>query len=678
MAVRCFWQARTAGYLYKAQLRHELTASLGVAWGPVHKGAAEIIGIPAELCALFSTRRHEIQDELDARGEHSPRAARVAALETRQAKDYGVDIGALRDRWHDQALEAGHAPETITAIGQTEPAPITADVEHDATDMLLGAHGLTEQATTFDRRAVLRGWCEQLPAGAPITTIEALADRTLADARVIALQDRDPYPKYSTAELIALEQRLVDRALDAIDTGAGVVAEPHLRRALDARPELSPEQVAAIAAITTSGNGIDVIVAAAGTGKTFSLDAAADAWRHGGYHVIGAALAATAAAQLQTQTGIPSDTIALRTLQLANGTLRLDRDTVLVIDEAAMASTRGLVPLLDAAHDAGAKVVMVGDPRQLDAIDAGGLLNGLAHRLPPITLTENRRQQHAWERDALADLRAGRIADALDSYNTHDRVLVADTAIDVRNHMAADWHAATLAGDHVLMLAERHYDVDDLNQRARLDTSPATAPSPDLPSTVDDLTFQAGDRVLCVRNDRRIGVRNGTIGTVTDIDPEQPLDHDPHRRPHHATNFRPATSTPATSATATRSPSTKAKGSPSTAASSSPATPSTAKPATPRSHAAATTTASTSSPNHPPIPKPTTPNATHPTRTHNSRRRSDPTDANASRSITTSTPTRSAKTSNSSTEAAPASRPTASRSPTAKPTSARCKTNATS
>ncbi len=514
-----FWQARTAGYLYKAQLRHELNAHLGVEWGPVHKGAGEIIGIPAELCAVFSTRRREIQDELDARGNHSPRAARVAALETRQAKDYGVDIGALRDRWHDQALEAGHAPETLTAIGQELPVPITAADEHAATDVLLGAHGLTEQSTTFDRRALLRGWCEQLPAGATIATIEALADRTLADGRVVALQDRDPYPKYSTAELVALEHRLVDTALDAVDAGAGVVAELHLRRALDARPELSPEQVAAVAAITTSGNGIDVIVAAAGTGKTFSLDAAADAWRHGGYHVIGAALAATAAAQLQTQTGIGSDTIALRTLQLANGTLRFDPRTVVVIDEAAMASTRGLVPLLDAAHDAGAKVVMVGDPHQLDAIDAGGLLNGLAFRLPPIALTENRRQQHVWEREALADLRAGRVADAFDGYNAHDRVLVADTAIDVRNQMAADWHAATLAGDHVVMLAERRYDVDDLNQRGRRHlTRNGTITGPAL--HIDDLTFQAGDRVLCVRNDRRIGVRNGTIGTVTDLDAE--------------------------------------------------------------------------------------------------------------------------------------------------------------
>ena len=670
-----FWQARTAGYLYKAQLRHELTASLGVAWGPVHKGAAEIVGIPAELCAVFSTRRHEIQDELDARGNHSPRAARVAALETRQAKDYGVDIGALRDRWHDQARETGHAPETLTAIGQTVPVPITADNEHAATDVLLGPHGLTEQATTFDRRAVLRGWCEQLPAGAPITTIEALADRTLADARVIALQDRAPYPKYSTVELVSARttprrhrpQRRRHRRRRR-------QPNRHLRMALDARPELSPEQVAAVAAITTSGNGIDVIVAAAGTGKTFSLDAAADAWRHGGYHVIGAALAATAAAQLQTQTGIPSDTIALRTLQLANGTLRFDPRTVVVIDEAAMASTRGLVPLLDAAHDAGAKVVMVGDPHQLNAIDAGGLLNGLAFRLPPIALTENRRQQHAWERDALADLRAGRIADAFDGYNTHDRVLVADTAIDVRNHMAADWHAATLAGDHVLMLAERRYDVDDLNQRARRHlTRNGTITGPAL--EVDDLTFQAGDRVLCLRNDRRIGVRNGTIGTVTDLDPENRSitirtdDGTTHELP-------PATSTPATSATATRSPSTKAKGSPSTDASSSPATPSTAKPATPRSHAAAPTTASTSSPNHPPIPKPTTPNATHPTRRHNSPPRSNPTDANDSRSITTSTPTPSATTSSSSTEAAPVSTPTASRFPTARPTCVRWNENA--
>ncbi len=514
------WQARTAGYLYKAQLRHELTVALGVEWGPVHKGAADIIGIPDELCALFSIRRQEIQDELDARGLHSPQAARVAALETRQAKEYDVDIGAQRDQWHARAVEAGHDPNVATeALYRTRGPSIGPDLEQDGIASLLGAHGLTEQSTTFDRRAVLRGWCEQLPAGATIATIEQLAAATLTDPRVVPLLSRGPFGVHSTTELLALERRLVDTAAAAIDQGVGAADEQHLRAALDARPELSPEQVAAVAAITTSGNGVDVIVAAAGTGKTFCLDAAHDAWSRAGYHVIGTALAASAARQLQTQTSMPSDTIALRTLQLADRSLQLDRTTVLVVDEAAMASTRGLAPLLDAAHTASAKVVMVGDPHQLDAIDAGGLLNGLAHRLEPVTLTENRRQQQSWERDALAELRAGHIEPALEAYHRHDRVVVCETAIDVRNQMAADWYAATLTGQQVIMLAERHHDVDDLNHRARGHlTSSGALTGPELDA--NGHTFQTGDRVLCLRNDRRLGLRNGTLATVIAVDPD--------------------------------------------------------------------------------------------------------------------------------------------------------------
>jgi conjugative relaxase-like TrwC/TraI family protein len=284
------WQARTAGYLYKAQLRHELTVGLGVEWGAIHKGAADIVDIPPELCALFSTRRQEIQDELDARGLHTPQAARVAALETRQAKEYDVDIGAQRDQWHARAAEAGHDPEIVTvALHRTTAQAIGVALEEDGVSALLGAHGLTEQSTTFDRRAVLRGWCEQLPAGATIAIIEQLAAATLADPRVVPLNSRGPFGVHSTAELLALERRLVDAAAASTDRGIGAVDEHHLRAALDARPELSREQVAAIAAITMSGNGVDVIVAAAGTGKTFCLDAAHDAWQRAGYHVIGAA-----------------------------------------------------------------------------------------------------------------------------------------------------------------------------------------------------------------------------------------------------------------------------------------------------------------------------------------------------------------------------------------------------
>jgi conjugative relaxase-like TrwC/TraI family protein len=515
------WQARTAGYLYKAHLRHELTARLGVDWGPVHKGAAEIEGIPSQLCEMFATRRREIEDELAAHGLHSPKAAETAALYTREAKDHDVRPTMLRDSWIERAHANGYEPEVLhEALGRAEPMVLDGPVRRLGIETLLGPHGLTEHATVFDRRDVLRAWCEHLPHGAPVSTLEALATETSDGARVVALTDIAPYPKLSTHDLVALEQRLVDTALITAEHGRAVVAEAMLRSALDARPELSPEQVAAVARLTTSGNGIEVFVAAAGTGKTFCLDAARDAWTRSGYHVIGTALAATAAAQLQAEAAIPSDTIALRALQLADGSLSLDRRTVLVVDEAAMVGTRQLAVLLDHARAADAKVVLVGDPKQLNAIHAGGLLNGLAQRMSTVTLEENRRQHEAWERDALAQLRAGDIDTALACYQDHGRIVTAPTAIDLRNRMTADWYAATLAGDRVVMLAERRYDVDDLNRRARNHYAAAghvSGPVLDIEGRV----FQAGDRVLCLRNDRKVGVHNGTLATITTVDAER-------------------------------------------------------------------------------------------------------------------------------------------------------------
>ena len=260
-----------------------------------------------------------------------------------------------------------------------------------------------------------------------------------------------------------------------------------------------------------------MFIAAAGTGKTFCLDAAADAWQQTGNRIIGTALAATAAAQLQTQTGIPSDTIALRTIQSQEQPHFFDQHTILVVDEAAMAGTRDLAPLLDAAATAGAKVVLVGDPKQLDAINAGGLLRGIAQRIQPVTLAENRRQNELWERNALTQLRAGNASSAFNEYETHGRVLTAPTAVDIRDRMVADWHAATMQDKTTIMVAERNTDINDLNHRARQHLT-ATRQLRGRPLTVNDHDFKEGERVLCVKNNRRLGVRNGTVATITNID----------------------------------------------------------------------------------------------------------------------------------------------------------------
>jgi conjugative relaxase-like TrwC/TraI family protein len=514
-------QAQTAGYLYKAQLRHELVARLGVEWGPIHRGASEIVGIPAGLLRLFATRRREIEAELAARGLHTAKAARIAALETRPAKIASADLPSLRERWQTEATAAGHDLTTLADVGgRAGPTIIDRTLADAGSEILVGPAGLTRDSTVFDGRALRRGWCEQLPQGAPINAIERLALTTLTNSSIVKLGGPTRFGAYTTAELMALERRLVNLARLARPEHDGGVDPTALRGALDARPSLSAEQVAAVAQLTTSPNAIHVFIAAAGTGKTFCLDTAADAWQRAGYRVIGAALAATAAAQLQTQTGIPSDTIALRTIQINEQTLLLDPHTVLVIDEAAMAGTRNLAPLLEAAANAGAKVVLVGDPKQLDAIQAGGLLAGLARRILPVTLVENRRQTEPWERDALKALRAGNAQTAFAAYESHGRVVTGPTAIDIRDRMTADWYAATVGGETAIMIAERNSDIDDLNLRARQHlTANKQLTGPAL--VIDGRDYQQGERVLCVRNDRKLGVRNGTVATITNIDHQQ-------------------------------------------------------------------------------------------------------------------------------------------------------------
>jgi len=263
-----------------------------------------------------------------------------------------------------------------------------------------------------------------------------------------------------------------------------------------------------------------VVVGKAGAGKTFALDVARQAWQRDGHRVIGAALARRAADELEQGAGIESTTIAALLLDLRRDpAVLLDARTALVIDEAGMVGTRQLAELLDHADRAQAKVVLVGDHHQLPEIQAGGVFRGLVTRGHAIPLQENRRQEQTWEREALDLLREGRAGEALDSYQQHGRIHTADTAADVRRRLVADWWASRERGEPGVMLALRRSDVADLNQGARaLMTTTGALSGPEL--TVDERVFRAGDEVVCLKNDRHLGIANGTRGTVTALDPE--------------------------------------------------------------------------------------------------------------------------------------------------------------
>lgn len=506
--------AKTAGYVYQAALRAELSARLGVRWQPVSNGTADIEGVNRSVVVALSKRRREILTSMRERGEHSARAAQIATLDTRRNKDHDVSVRDLRERWCDEALRHGLAADDIPGLLHREPARLLtrADIDEEIL-RLLGSAGLTAQASSFDRRDVVQAFAQHAHAGATAADVERRADLLLGRGEITQLDDG----RFTTWELLETEAVLLADAERAADRRDATIPEEVAERAIRARPTLSDEQAKVVRRLTTGDGSVQVVRAPAGTGKTFALDAARDAWEQAGVPVLGCALSARAACELRDQAAVPATTIASLRIAL-DGSARLQPGSVLLVDEAGMVGTRDLAALTRAALEAHGRIVLVGDDRQLPEIDAGGAFHALAQKAPTSQLHEVRRQREPWDREALAQLRDGNLEDFARAYLDHGRISVSCSAPAARSALVEDWWTDRQEkGGSSLMLANRRVDVADLNQRAREHLRAAGQLGPDALQT-EERNFAVGDRVIATKNDRAWNVHNGQAGQLERAD----------------------------------------------------------------------------------------------------------------------------------------------------------------
>jgi conjugative relaxase-like TrwC/TraI family protein len=515
-----YHHARTAGFVYQAALRAGLVESLGVQFGPVRNGTAEVKGIDQRLTDVFSTRRKEVKARLSELGTSSKRSAELAALETRPAKGTSQTTAAglesLRASWWRRAEAAGLDPVSVLlVVGRPRAVVVSREESAGITTALLGAEGLTAQVSAFERRDAVRGVAERLAEGGRLSAIEAVADDVLNSREVVSLDKTGAGGELlrTTRELLALEADLLATADSRTSTGVAIAETGALSGALAERPSLRDEQLEMVSRLTSSGDGVQVAIGKAGAGKTFALDAARAAWEQSGMRVQGAALAARAAAELFAGAGIVSTTLAGVFHGIDRGELVFGAQDILVVDEAGMVGTRDLHRVVKTVSAAGAKVVLVGDPRQLPEIAAGGALAALVERLGAVQLSDNRRQEASWERAALDELRHGDAAVAVRAYEDHGRVHLSPSSEHARRALVADWAASASDGNVARMYAPRRADVEDLNERARAELRRRGVLEADLIIS-GDRGFAEGDEVLCLRNDRRLRVLNGTRGVV--------------------------------------------------------------------------------------------------------------------------------------------------------------------
>ena len=327
--------------------------------------------------------------------------------------------------------------------------------------------------------------------------------------------------RFTSREMIETEQRL-QRASEVMAERERHRVSASDREGALVRAEagglvLSGEQRAAFDHVTDK-QGLSVVVGYAGTGKSAMLGAAREAWDDAWFRVRGAALSGIAAEGLENGSGIASRTIASLEHGWSQGRDLLGPRDVLVIDEAGMVGTRQMERVLSHAADAGAKVVLVGDPQQLQAIEAGAAFRAIHERHGGVEITEVRRQHIDWQRDATRHLATGRTDEAIHAYRDHGMIHAAETREAARGELVERWDGERRADPDAsrIILTHTNDEVRELNDAARDRMQAAGELRDDVRMKVErgERAFASGDRVMFLRNERSLDVKNGTLGTI--------------------------------------------------------------------------------------------------------------------------------------------------------------------
>ena len=529
------------GALYRAELSKEVRA---VGFEVEADGDFfRIKGIPKELEEEFSGRRAEIKKKLDEKGLSGGKAAEIAALDTRAAKEV-MDTSILQAEWNARAEEKSVTKETIDLLKGRDKKIVPGAIFLTSETQAEILRKLTEKEAVFDGKDLHREVGIALShQGQGLEDAKKGVSALKHHPDIVKLRGKNGATYYTTREMLALEKEIQASARAGKDDTSHLLSKESVRAGISRFENekgfsLSDEQRHAIEHLTMKLGRIQILEGHAGAGKSTALVPVRYALETSGFQVVGCSLQGKKAAGLEKDTGIKSQTIAsllqeLRGYEREDGshvppTKTLTAKSVVIVDEAAMNDTRLMASLIEETERAGAKLLLVGDESQVPPVAAGNPFKTLKKELGYAELTENRRQRPEWQKEASKEIRFGRVREGLQKYLDAGMISVVKDRDEAVKKTVESWSSRFDAAspEKTILTAYKKVDVRELNAKAReIMQDRGIFTGPRIETTVRDRDgnsegkreFQAGDRLYFKKNDRKLGVMNGETGTLTKI-----------------------------------------------------------------------------------------------------------------------------------------------------------------
>ncbi len=382
---------------------------------------------------------------------------------------------------------------------------------------LIALDALTKQQSTFTKRELA---CFITRHTTDTEQFDIVYAKLLASQELKQVgADANGVERFTSLALLSLEKQMLLDAKAMAKMASFSVSHHSVDNAAE-KKNLTLQQKEVLDFITDAG-ALKCVIGYAGSGKSYLLGAAREAWEAKGYHVQGVTLAGIAAENLEANSGITSRTFASHCWFWDRGEQKLTNKDIIVVDEAGMLGSRQVARLLTEAKQAGAKVILIGDTQQLQAIEAGAAFRAISEVVPTIQLTEIWRQKEAWQRKATRDFANGKVESALSAYHQHHHLHHYDSESEAKSALIAQWQdvRATSPETTQIILSYKRSDVAELNALAReLRKSLGELKNDILVSTASgNKSLAIGERLYFLENNRTLGVKNGTLGTLLDI-----------------------------------------------------------------------------------------------------------------------------------------------------------------